>query len=142
MASIFTQILNGDLPGHFIWKDEKAIAIMTISPIKPGHCLVIPVEEINHWDDVPAELAAHLMLVAQKVAKGLKAVYSPKRVGVMIAGLEVPHTHIHLIPVDELTDFDFSLQKSATSEQLAIEAEKIRSALIQQGCSEAECVRG
>ncbi|GAB2883515.1 HIT family protein [Microbulbifer echini] len=139
MASIFTQILNGDLPGHFIWRDDKAIAIMTISPIKPGHCLVIPVEEINHWDEVPPELAAHLMLVAQKVAKGLKSVYSPKRVGVMIAGLEVPHTHMHLIPVDALTDFDFSLQKNATSEQLAMEAEKIRGALQKLGCAEAEC---
>ncbi|MFA0810134.1 HIT family protein [Microbulbifer epialgicus] len=139
MASIFTQIMNGDLPGHFIWRDDKAIAIMTISPIKPGHCLVIPVEEINHWDDVPADIAAHLMLVAQKVAKGLKATYSPKRVGVMIAGLEVPHTHLHLIPVDELTDFDFSLQKPATSEQLAAEAEKIRVALKNLGYSEADC---
>lgn len=139
MASIFTQIMNGELPGHFIWRDDKAIAIMTISPIKPGHCLVIPVEEINHWDELPADLAAHLMLVAQKVAKGLKATYSPKRVGVMIAGLEVPHTHLHLIPVDELTDFDFSLQKPATSEQLAVEAEKIRVALKELGCSEADC---
>ncbi|GAA5442233.1 putative HIT-like protein Rv0759c [Microbulbifer sp. NBRC 101763] len=139
MASIFTQIINGDLPGHFIWRDDKAIAIMTIAPINPGHCLVIPVEEINHWDDIPADLAAHLMLVAQKVAKGLKATYSPKRVGVMIAGLEVPHTHLHLIPVNELTDFDFSLQKSATPEQLAIEAEKIRTALKEMGCNEADC---
>jgi len=139
MASIFTQIMNGELPGHFIWRDDKAIAIMTISPIKPGHCLVIPVEEINHWDELPADLAAHLMQVAQKVAKGLKATYSPKRVGVMIAGLEVPHTHLHLIPVDELTDFDFSLQKPATTEQLAVEAEKIRAALKRLGCSEADC---
>ncbi|BBM02842.1 HIT family protein [Microbulbifer sp. GL-2] len=139
MASIFTQIMNGELPGHFIWRDDKAIAIMTISPIKPGHCLVIPVEEINHWDELPADLAAHLMLVAQKIAKGLKATYSPKRVGVMIAGLEVPHTHLHLIPVDELTDFDFSLQKPATSDQLAVEAEKIRAALKELGCSAADC---
>ncbi|WHI47828.1 HIT family protein [Microbulbifer sp. VAAF005] len=139
MASIFTQIINGDLPGNFIWRDEKVVAILTISPIKAGHCLVIPVEEINHWDDVPEELATHLMLVAQKVAKGLKATYSPKRVGVMIAGIEVPHTHIHLIPVDELSDFDFSKQKPASSEQLAHEAEKIRQSLKELGFSEAEC---
>ncbi|WP_371877021.1 HIT family protein [Microbulbifer sp. 2205BS26-8] len=140
MASIFTQIIHGDLPGHFLWRDEKAVAIMTISPIKPGHCLVIPVEEIDHWDDMPADLAAHLIRVAQKVAKGLKTVYSPKRVGMMIAGLEVPHTHLHLIPVDQLTDLDFSLQGPATPEQLASEAGKIRNALLELGCVEAGCV--
>ncbi|SDZ76823.1 HIT family protein [Microbulbifer marinus] len=139
MASIFTKIINGDLPGHFLWRDDRAVAIMTIAPIKPGHCLVIPVEEVDHWDDVPPDLAAHLMHVAQKVAKGLKAVYSPKRVGVMVAGLEVPHTHLHLIPVDALTDLDFSLQKSAEAEELAAEAKKIRAALADMGCSEAEC---
>ncbi|MCO1333273.1 HIT family protein [Microbulbifer sp. OS29] len=138
MASIFTQIINGELPGNFIWRDDKVVAILTISPIKTGHCLVIPIEEINHWDDVPVDLAAHLMLVAQKVAKGLKAVYSPKRVGVMIAGLEVPHTHIHLIPVNELSDFDFSKQNPAAPEQLAQEAEKVREALRECGFNEAE----
>ncbi|GAA5525604.1 putative HIT-like protein Rv0759c [Microbulbifer aestuariivivens] len=139
MASIFTQIMNGDLPGHFIWRDEQVVAIMTISPIKPGHCLVIPVEEINHWDEVPEALSAHLMHVAQRVSRGLKAVYNPKRVGVMVAGLEVPHTHLHLIPVEALDDFDFSKQQPAESEVLAEEAGKIRAALIQAGYSEADC---
>ena len=139
MASIFTQIINGDMPGHFVWRDDKAVAIMTIAPIKPGHCLVIPVEEVNHWDDVPEELAAHLMLVAQRVAKGLKAIYQPKRVGVMVAGLEVPHTHMHLVPVDALSDFDFSLQKPAGADELAAEAQKIRAALREMGFSEADC---
>ncbi|AMX02752.1 HIT family protein [Microbulbifer thermotolerans] len=139
MASIFTKIINGELPGHFVWRDDKAVAIMTIAPIKPGHCLVIPVQEVDHWDDVPADLAAHLMQVAQKVAKGLKAVYSPKRVGVMVAGLEVPHTHLHLIPVDALEDFDFSLQKPTEAEQLAAESQKIRAALKELGYAEAEC---
>jgi diadenosine tetraphosphate (Ap4A) HIT family hydrolase len=139
MASVFTQIINGDLPGHFIWRDEKVVAIMTISPIKPGHCLVIPVEEINHWDEVPEDLSAHLMHVAQRVAKGLKTVYNPKRVGVMVAGLEVPHTHIHLIPVEELSDFDFSKQRPAGAEELAKEAAKVRAALVDAGYSEADC---
>jgi diadenosine tetraphosphate (Ap4A) HIT family hydrolase len=133
MASIFTQIINGELPGHFIWRDPQVVAIMTIAPIKPGHCLVIPVEEVNHWDDVPAETAAHLMLVSQKIAKALKAVYQPRRVGIMVAGLEVPHTHIHLIPANALTDFDFSLQQPTDSEVLAAEARKIRDALAELG---------
>ncbi|KUJ80215.1 HIT family protein [Microbulbifer flavimaris] len=139
MASVFTQIMNGDLPGHFIWRDDKVVAIMTISPIKPGHCLVIPVEEINHWDEVPEDLSAHLMHVAQRVAKGLKTVYNPKRVGVMVAGLEVPHTHIHLIPVEELSDFDFSKQRPAEAEELAREAARVRAALVDAGYREADC---
>jgi len=139
MASIFTQIINGELPGHFVWRDDRVVAFMTIAPIKPGHCLVIPVEEIDHWDDVPAELAAHLMQVAQRVAKGIKAVYQPRRVGIMVAGLEVPHTHLHLIPVDAIAELDFSLQKPAGAEALAAEAQKIRAALQALGHSEADC---
>lgn len=133
MASIFTQIMNGDLPGHFVWRDEVAVAIMTIAPIKPGHCLVIPVEEINHWDDVPEDISAHLMAVASKVAKAQKTVYSPKRVGVMVAGIEVPHTHYHLVPIDEIADLDFALQKQAEPEALAAEAAKLRQALVDLG---------
>ncbi|WP_078084862.1 HIT family protein [Microbulbifer mangrovi] len=133
MASIFTQIINGDLPGHFVWRDDVAVAIMTIAPIKPGHCLVIPVEEINHWDDVPADVSAHLMDVASKVAKAQKQVYSPKRVGVMVAGIEVPHTHYHLVPINEIADLDFALQKQAESEDLAAEAAKLRQALVELG---------
>ena len=136
MASIFTQIIHGDLPGHFIWRDDVAVAIMTIAPIKPGHCLVIPVEEINHWDDVPAEVSAHLMAVASKVAKAQKKVYSPKRVGVMVAGIEVPHTHYHLVPINEIADLDFALQQQAEPEVLAAEAAKLRQALVDLGYRE------
>lgn len=139
MASIFTRIINGEMPGHFIWKDELAVAIMTIAPIRPGHCLVIPREEVNHWDDVPAETAAHLMLVSQKIAKGLKVVYQPKRVGIMVAGLEVPHTHIHLLPIDAIPDLDFSKQRAEDAETLAGEARKVRDALKAQGWAEADC---
>ncbi|GMG88335.1 HIT family protein [Biformimicrobium ophioploci] len=138
MASIFTQIINGDLPGHFIWKDDKVVAFMTIAPIKPGHCLVIPKEEVDHWDDVPEATATHLTLVAQKIAKALKAVYKPKRVGVMVAGIEVPHTHYHLVPINEIADLDFALQKQTDSETLAAEAQRIRAALAESGYSEAE----
>ncbi|WP_193165374.1 HIT family protein [Microbulbifer hainanensis] len=139
MASIFTQIINGELPGHFIWRDERAVAFMTIAPIKSGHCLVVPVEEVDHWDDMPEELAAHLMLVAQKVAKGLKSVYQPKRVGVMVAGLEVPHTHLHLLPIDAIGELDFSLQRPAEADELAAEAQKIRTSLLDLGFKEADC---
>jgi histidine triad (HIT) family protein len=107
MASIFTQILAGELPGHFVWKDDLCFAIMTIQPIRAGHLIVIPNAEINHWDDVPPATAAHLMQVSQILAKAIKAVIPCKRVGVTIIGLEVPHTHIHLIPIDGMADLDF-----------------------------------
>lgn len=138
MASIFTRIINGELPGHFVWRDDVAVAIMTIAPVKAGHCLVIPVEEINHWDDVPADITAHLMAVAQKVAKAQKKVYQPKRVGIMVAGIEVPHTHYHLIPVNEIGELDFSLQKPAESDELAAEAARLRAALVELGYADAE----
>lgn len=138
MASIFTRIINGELPGHFVWRDDVAVAIMTIAPVKAGHCLVIPVEEINHWDDVPADITAHLMAVAQKVAKAQKKVYQPKRVGIMVAGIEVPHTHYHLIPVNEIGELDFSLQKPAETDELAAEAARLRAALVELGYADAE----
>jgi diadenosine tetraphosphate (Ap4A) HIT family hydrolase len=137
MASIFTQIIEGKLPGHFVWKDELAVAFMTIQPINDGHLLVIPRQEIDHWDDLPADLAAHLMLVAQRIARGLKEAFPCKRVGLIIAGLEVPHTHIHLMPVNELTDFDFSRAKNLDSSALESSAEKIRKVLKAQGHQEA-----
>lgn len=138
MASIFTKILAGELPGHFVWKDEQCFAIMTIQPIRRGHLIVIPNEEVNHWDDVPPATAAHLMQVSQKIAKGIKAVIPCKRVGVSIIGLEVPHTHIHLLPIDTMGDLDFKFAKPAAAEELAATAAEIRAALVGQGHNEAK----
>jgi diadenosine tetraphosphate (Ap4A) HIT family hydrolase len=137
MASIFTRILAGELPGHFIWKDEHCFAILTIQPIREGHLMVIPNTEVNHWDDVPPATAAHLMQVAQQLAKGIKAVIPCKRVGVTVIGLEVPHTHIHLIPIDNMADMDFSRQSPALAENLAATAAKIRKALVAAGHAQA-----
>jgi len=138
MASVFTQIIDGNLPGHFVWKDSLCVAFMTIGPVKDGHLLVVPREEVDHWDDMPADTALHLMAVSQKITKGLKVAFPSERVGMIIAGFEVPHTHIHLIPVDCMEDFDFTKVFSPSAEALAANAEKVRGALIAQGCSEAE----
>jgi len=129
MASVFTQILNGDLPGHFVYEDEQAVAIMTIQPVKDGHVLIIPREEIDHFDDLPAELAAHLMHISQKVTKAIKQAFPCTRVGLIIAGLEVPHTHIHLIPINQLEDMSFANLSFADSDDLAKAAEKIKAYL-------------
>lgn len=138
MASIFSKILNKEIPGHFVWEDDQCFSIMTIQPIREGHLMVIPKLEVNHWDDVPAHTAAHIMLVSQKIAKAIKAVIPCKRIGVSIIGLEVPHTHIHLIPIDNMGDLDFSLAQEVMPERLAATAETIRKALQARGYSEAE----
>lgn len=139
MASVFTQIIEGDLPGHFIWKDDLAVAILTIAPVKEGHVLVIPRAEIDHWDDLPDDLNAHLMAVSKKIAKALKAVYQPVRVGLVIAGLEVPHTHLHLLPVDAMSDFDFNKAQMLDPATLSPVAEKLRAALLAAGHTQANC---
>ena len=129
MASIFTKIIAGELPGHFVWRDDHCVAIMTIQPIRAGHVLVVPKAEIDQWTDLPVELAHHLMQVSHKIGNALKRVYTAQRIGLMIAGLEVPHTHIHLVPMDSMNDLNFAFAKNADAETLALAAEKISMAL-------------
>ncbi|MBD2859157.1 HIT family protein [Spongiibacter sp. KMU-158] len=129
MSSVFSMIIKRELPGHFVYEDDLAIGIMTIAPIVPGHVLVIPKEEIDHWDDLPAELMAHLFAVSKTIAKAQKQVYQSERVSLQIVGLEVPHTHLHLVPINTLSDADFSGASMAEQSALAAEAEKIRQAL-------------
>ncbi len=129
MSTLFTKIIQREIPGHFVWEDEQAVAIMTIAPIKPGHVLVIPRQEVDHWDDLPQALAAHLMSVAQTIAKALKRAFVCERVSMMIVGLEVPHTHLHLVPINSMADANFGNAKMAEQADLAAAADKIRSAL-------------
>lgn len=138
MASIFTKIRNGELPGHFVWRDEHCFAIMTIQPIREGHLLVIPNDEVDHWDDLPEETAAHLMQVSRHIAKALKQIIPCRRIGVSIVGLEVPHTHIHLIPIDSMSDMDFAHARTFPPEKLAEMADKIRAQLRAQGHEQAD----
>ncbi len=138
MASVFSKVIAGEFPGHFVWKDDQAVVFMTIQPIREGHVLVVPREEVDHWDDLSPELLNHLMQVSQKVTKGLKEAYPAKRVGMMIAGLEVPHTHIHLVPLDSMGDLSFEHAHSAEADALAAAAEKIRKVLVAQGHSESD----
>lgn len=137
MASVFTMIMEGKIPGNFVWKDDKAVAFLTIQPIRQGHVLVVPREEIDQWSDLPVDLAAHLMQVSHKIANGLKVAYPATRVGLMIAGLEVPHTHIHLVPMDSMDDLSFAFAKNADGAVLKQTAEKIRAVLVEQGFAEA-----
>ena len=139
MASLFTRIIQGEIPGRFVWQDAHCVAIMTVAPIRPGHTLVIPRLEVDHWLDLPEDIAAHVMTTAQKVGRGIQAAFPCRRVGLMIAGLEVPHVHLHLTPVDAITDMDFAAQVSqALPADLDAAADKVRTALREQGGG--ECV--
>lgn len=138
MASVFSLIMDGKIPGNFVWKDDKAVAILTIQPIRQGHVLVIPREEIDQWTDLPLDLAAHLMQVSSKIGNALKVAYPATRVGLMIAGLEVPHTHLHVVPMDSMEDLSFAFAKQAEPDVLKATAEKIRAVLQEQGHSEAQ----
>jgi len=108
MASVFTKIIEGDLPGRFVHRDDRCVAFLSIAPLQPGHTLVVPIEEIDHWIDAPPDLNAHLMGVAQRIAVAQQEVFAPTKVGLMIAGLEVPHLHIHVVPIRGVHDLDFS----------------------------------
>lgn len=130
MASVFTQIIEGVLPARFVWRDERCVAFLTIAPLRPGHTLVVPRAEIDHWLDLPPELLAHLMSVAQAIGRALQHAFRPIKVGMVIAGLEVPHVHLHLIPIDDLRDLDFSrANKNPDPAALDAAAARIRTAL-------------
>ena len=108
MPSVFTRIIQGELPARFVWKDELCVVFLSIAPLRPGHALVVPRAEVEHWIDLPAVTAAHLMLVAQTIGKAQQAAFNPARVGLMIAGFEVPHVHVHVVPIDGMQDLDFA----------------------------------
>ena len=137
MPSVFTLIINGELPGRFVWKDERAVAFLSINPIRPGHVLVVPRDEIDHWIDLPEDLAAHLMTVSRSIGQALQQAFSPEKVGVMIAGLEVPHVHVHLIPIEGLGDLNFA-NADPDPEPAALDAAAgaVRAALKALGCPE------
>ena len=108
MTTIFTRIINGDIPGTFVSRDDRCVAFMSINPMAPGHVLVVPVDEIDHWIDAPAHLTAHLFEVTRRIGVAQRAAFGCERVGVIIAGYEVPHMHIHVIPTDDMGQLSFA----------------------------------
>ena len=130
MASIFTKIVNGEIPAYKVAEDENYLAFLDIFPVAKGHVLVIPKKEVDYLFDLEDELYVGLQLFAKKVAVGIKKAFPCEKVGVLVLGLEVPHAHIHLIPIDTVTDMDFTKPKMNPGHELLIEiAEKLRSAL-------------
>jgi histidine triad (HIT) family protein len=126
MATIFTRIVQGEIPCYKVAENENYLAFLDINPLKEGHTLVIPKKEVNYIFDVEDELHAGLWNFAKMVGKAIEKVIPCKRIGVTVIGLEVPHAHIHLIPLNSLFDMDFSKPKlSFTQEELKAIAEKI-----------------
>lgn len=118
MSSVFTKIINGDLPGRFVHRSDDVVAFLTIEPITEGHTLVVPVREVDHWIDLERDEMSRLMHVARLVGRAIDAVYEPTRIGMMIAGLEVPHTHVHVLPIDSESDLRFANARAAEPEDL------------------------
>ena len=138
MPSVFSLIINGDLPGHFVWSDDVCVAFLSINPITDGHALVVPRVEVDQWTDVDVDQAAHMMVVAHHVGNAIKSVFSPERVGLMIAGFEVPHTHLHVMQINNMGDMSFAnAAVSVDHDQLAGFARSIRDALVAAGHSNA-----
>jgi len=137
MATLFTKIIEGQLPAHFVWKDEACVAFLSIAPLKPGHTLVVPRAEVDHWIDLEPETVAHLSLVTHSIGRAIMQAYRPVKVGSIILGLEVPHVHVHVAPIWSPTDLDFHNAKAGTPQaELAREAETVRRALRELGYDE------
>ena len=137
MASIFTRIINGELSGRFVWRDDRAVAFLTIQPLRPGHTLVVPIEEVDHWLDLTPDLHQHLTHVSQQIGKAIDRAFQPAKVGLIIAGLEVSHVHLHVTPIHHLQDLNFAnADPNPDPLELDAAAEKIRSALRELGCPE------
>ncbi|ORB63511.1 HIT family protein [Mycolicibacterium tusciae] len=130
MASVFTKIINGELPGRFVYEDDDIVAFLTIAPITVGHTLVVPRAEIDNWQDVEPEVFARVMEVSQLIGKAVVKAFPAERAGVIIAGLEVPHLHVHVFPTNNLADFGFANADQNPSAQSLDDAQaKIKAAL-------------
>jgi histidine triad (HIT) family protein len=131
MATVFSKIIAGELPARFVHQDERCVAFLTIAPLRPGHTLVVPREEIDHWIDLPTDLSAHLFGVAQRVGQAINRAFPARRVGLIVAGLEVPHAHLHVVPFDHMAELDFTkVDHDPDPADLDAAAERIRAVLV------------
>ena len=127
--SIFTRIISGEIPCHKIYEDEKTIAFLDIHPIQPGHTLVVPKAQVDHFDDLAESDYQALWLTVQKISKLQRRVLGRTRTGLKVVGLDVPHAHVHVFPIDNLGDYTTKQDMSAEPNhaELAAMAEKLRS---------------
>ncbi|MCC3276904.1 HIT family protein [Arthrobacter sp. zg-Y20] len=137
MPTLFTRIINGEIPGRFVWKDDEVVAFLSIGPLSDGHVLVVPRQEINKWTDAPAELMQKLITVARAIGAAQVEVFGSERAGLTVAGFEVDHLHLHVWPANSMEDFDFSRAESNPDpERMEANAQKLRQGLRNAGYGE------
>ena len=113
MSSVFTKIINGELPGRFVYRDDAVVAFLTIEPLRYGHVLVVPVEETDKWTDLDPRIWSRVNEVAQNIGRAVIEAFGSARAGYIIAGFDVPHTHIHVFPTDRMSEYNFANQMAA-----------------------------
>jgi histidine triad (HIT) family protein len=129
MATLFTKIINGEIPGELVWEDDVCVAFLNIAPLTRGHALVVPRAEVDLWTDLDPATMGHLMEVAATVGRAQLRAFGGKRVGVVIQGFEVPHAHVHVFPAASPDDFDLSAATPREPAELAQDAVLLREAL-------------
>ena len=130
MPTVFTRIIDGEIPGTFVHRDDRCVVFMSINPLAHGHALVVPITEVDHWVDLEPDLAAHLFAVAHRVGRAQQAAFGCERVGLIIAGYEVPHTHLHVVPTNSMRQLDFAnAARTVDRTELEAAAAALRAAL-------------
>ena len=130
MSTLFTKIINGELPGTFVYRDDLCVCFMTINPITLGHALVVPIQEVDEWSELSDHATAHIFNVARRISAAQKIAFACTRVGLVVAGYEIPHCHLHLIPSNSMNDFRFeNAAAHVDATELNSAASKIISAL-------------
>lgn len=134
MATIFTRIIRGEIPATFIWRDERCVVFLSINPMATGHALIVPIDEVDHWVDADPALLSHLFGVAHIIGRAQQRAFGCERVGMIIAGYEVPHLHVHVIPTDDMSQLSFAnAARSVERGALDDAAARLRTALGELG---------
>lgn len=130
MPTLFTKIIDHEIPGTFVWADDEVVAFLTIAPLRPGHTLVVPRAEVDRWTDLPGSLAGHCLQVAGAIGRAVCEAWNAPRAGLLVAGFEIPHAHLHVFPAWSMADFDLSgIAPLDNPAELVEPAERIRAAL-------------
>jgi diadenosine tetraphosphate (Ap4A) HIT family hydrolase len=137
MATVFSRIIAGDLPGTFVWRDDACVAFLSINPLARGHTLVVPKAEVDQWTDLPVDTVVHLTTVSHVIGQAQKRAFPCKRVGLIVAGFEVPHVHLHVVPIRSMAQLNFAnAAASVSAAELEEAADHLRGALLDLGRAE------
>lgn len=139
MTTIFTRIIDGEIPGTFIYRDDLVVAFLSINPLARGHALVVPRQEVDEWTDLEPDVAGHLMRIAHLIGRAQKSAFACRRVGLIIAGYEVPHCHVHVIPTTAMSQLSFdNAAASVDRESLELAASALRDKMSSVGLEPSE----